>query len=159
MEPRKRLALSQGPALPGFFQTPRSPQHTSHIKRKQVTQMRQMVLVCDDSCNSFFSGRPLPLVPLGFPWASPSAGFFFFVLKWSSCATWAAPKHGHQTLHHIRLNETLMTPLTHKREASRGPDIIYLIPTKLYGCTFIEWNFSSRVKWGCSTQTLNRSIV
>lgn len=24
-------------------------QHTSHIKRKQVTQMRQMFLVCDDS--------------------------------------------------------------------------------------------------------------
>lgn len=64
MEPRKRLALSRGPALPGSSQTPRSPQHTSHIKRKQVTQMRQMVLVCDDSCNSLFSARPhTPLPP------------------------------------------------------------------------------------------------
>lgn len=64
MEPRKRLALSQGPALPGFSQTPRSPQHTSHIKRKQVTQMRHMVLVCDDSCNSFFCPQtPPPLCP------------------------------------------------------------------------------------------------
>lgn len=65
MEPRKRLALSQGPALPGFSQTPRSPQHTSHIKRKQVTQMRQLVLVCDDSCDSFFFSPP------GFPLVSP----------------------------------------------------------------------------------------
>lgn len=69
MEPRKRPALSQGPALPGSSQTPRSPQHTSHIKRKQVTQMRQMVLVCDDSCDSFFSSPPLD--PPGFPLVSP----------------------------------------------------------------------------------------
>ena len=54
------------PALPGLSQIPRSPLHTSHIKRKQVTQMRQMVLVCDDSCNSF-SCPPSSLFPLGFP--------------------------------------------------------------------------------------------
>lgn len=39
-------------------------QHTSHIKRKQVTQMRQMFLVCDDSCHT---PPPLPFL------------FFFFV--------------------------------------------------------------------------------
>lgn len=66
MEPMRRLALAQGLALPGLSQTPRSLQHTSHIKRKQVTQMRQMVLVCDDSCNSFSSSPPPPLFPLGF---------------------------------------------------------------------------------------------
>lgn len=66
MEARRRLAVAQGLALPVLAQTPRSLQHTSYIKRKQVTQMRQMVLVCDDSCNSFLL-LPLPWHPLAPP--------------------------------------------------------------------------------------------
>lgn len=85
MEPRRRLALAQGTALPGLSQTPRSLQHTSHIKRKQVTQMRQMVLVCDDSCNSFSSSPPPLFCPLGFPLVSP----LFFAPKRPCCATQA----------------------------------------------------------------------
>lgn len=65
--------------------------------------MRQMVLVCDDSCNSFFSGRPPPPRPSRLSF-SISHAVFFFVLKWSSCATWAAYEHGHQALHQIWLN-------------------------------------------------------
>ena len=56
------------PALPGLSQIPRSPLHTSHIKRKQVTQMRQMVLVCDDSCNT---PPPSPTIP------TPSSSAFY----------------------------------------------------------------------------------
>lgn len=67
IEPKRRLALAQSLALPGISQTPRSLQHTFHIKRKQVTQMRQMVLVCDDSCNYFFSSPPPIFFPLSFP--------------------------------------------------------------------------------------------
>lgn len=85
MEPRRRLALAQGPALPGLSQTPRSLQHTSHIKRKQVTQMRQMVLVCDDSCNSFSFSPPPLFCPLYSPLLSP----LFFALKQPCCATQA----------------------------------------------------------------------
>lgn len=90
MEPRRRLALAQGPALPGLSQTPRSLQHTSHIKRKQVTQMRQMVLVCDDSCNSFSSSPPPLFFPLGFPLVSPP----FLALKRPRCATRAERARG-----------------------------------------------------------------
>ena len=88
--PRRRLALAQGPALPGLSQTPRSLQHTSHIKRKQVTQMRQMVLVCDDSCNSFSSSPPPLFFPLGFPLVS----LLFLALKRPRCATRAERARG-----------------------------------------------------------------
>ena len=46
--------------------------------------MRQMVLVCDDSCNSFSPSPPPLFFPLGFPLVS----LLFFALKQASCATW-----------------------------------------------------------------------
>lgn len=88
---RRRLALAQGPALPGPSQTPRSLRHTSHIKRKQVTQMRQMVLVCDDSCNSFSPSPPNLFFPLGFLLVSLTffsrGGAGVITLKQPRCAT------------------------------------------------------------------------
>lgn len=61
---QQKAGFSPGPGPPRLLsQTPRSLQHTSHIKRKQVTQMRQMVLVCDDSYNSFSRSPLPPLLP------------------------------------------------------------------------------------------------
>lgn len=79
--------------------------------------MRQMVLVCDDSCNPPPPFLPPP-VPLDFSLASP---VLFWIWKRSSCATWATSKH--PALHQMCLNllmlkalftftPTLMTPLT-----------------------------------------------
>lgn len=66
--------------------------------------MRQMVLVCDDSCNSFSSSPPPLFFPLGFPLVSP----LFFAPKRPHCATWVerawesgswASWYGHQAPH------------------------------------------------------------
>lgn len=66
--------------------------------------MRQMVLVCDDSCNSFSPSPPPLFFPLGFPLVS----LLFFASKQARCATWAerasesgswASRHGHRASH------------------------------------------------------------
>lgn len=76
--------------------------------------MRQMVLVCDDSCNSFSCSPPPLFFPLGFPLVS----LLFFTLKRPRCATQAdkaresgewASRRGHQASHRTCLHTGWLT--------------------------------------------------
>lgn len=58
--------------------------------------MRQMVLVCDDSCNSFSTSPP----PFFFPLSFLLVSLLVFALKWPRCVTQAektrGPPHGYK---------------------------------------------------------------